>query len=300
MLKRIVVLLICILSFSLSSLWTSTSFSYEKGIYITSGTAQSPKKIDYLIRRAKTVGITTFVVDVYGRNKTYANSIAKIKAAGIRYVARLVMFPYGAKGAQIKNQQIWANRWQRAQYAVSLGANAIQLDYIRYHRGTSPSAENERNVYQVIKFFRNKLRGTGVQLQIDIFGVAAHRPTRTIGQNAVLFAQSLDAINPMVYPSHYEPFRHHAVRPYSTVLNSVQALKKQLAGNPHVKVYAYLELFNYRYPMSYPTKVKYIQAQIQGAMNGGADGWYAWSANNHYNILFNLLGGKKRGSNARE
>lgn len=294
MFRRQCILFVAVV-FCFTGFFASTlAMAYVKGIYITSGTARRAKKMDYLIRRAKAAGIGTFVIDVYGRNKRYARNLAKVRQAGIEYIARVVVFPYGAKGSQMTNQKIWQNRWRRAQYAISLGASAIQLDYIRYHRNTPPSKMNEQRVYNVIKFFRHKLHGTGIKLQIDIFGVVAHRPTRTIGQNVTLFANSLDAINPMVYPSHYEPFRHHAVRPYSTVLESVSALKRQLVGYPRVKVYAYIELFNYRYPMSYQKKVQYIKAQIQGAMNGGADGWYAWSAHNHYKILFNILDAEKR------
>ena len=249
--------------------------------------------MQYLIKRSKAVGINTFVIDVYGKNKKYTKNIAMVKRAGIRYVARVVVFPYGARHHQVKNRQIWEKRWKWAQYAVSLGADAIQLDYIRYHRKTAPSVNNEKNIYQVIKFFSKRLKGKGVKLQIDIFGVAAHRPTRTIGQNVQLFAPSLDAINPMVYPSHYEPYRYHAIRPYETVLASVKALKKQLINYPRVKVYAFIEISNYRYRMSYAAKQKYLQAQMNAAIRAGANGWYVWSANNHYKILFNLLDAQK-------
>lgn len=294
MLRKRCILFSCLVIFFSAMIGSSIAMAYVKGIYITSGTARSSKKMDYLIRRAKAAGINTFVIDVYGRNTRYAKNIAKVRQAGLHYVARVVMFPFGARGNQMTNRAIWEKRWRWASYAVSLGASAIQLDYIRYHKRTKPSVENEKRVYEVIKYFRQKLRGTGVQLQIDIFGVAALRPTRTIGQNVVLFANSLDAINPMVYPSHYEPFRHHAVRPYMTVFESVSALKHQLSGHPDVKVYAYIELFNYRYPMNYQHRIKYIKAQIQAAMNGGANGWFAWSANNHYKILFNILDAEKR------
>ena len=294
------VLFACVGIFILGSLGPATGLAYVKGIYITQGTAQSTRTMQYLIKRSKAVGINTFVIDIYYPNKRYRNNIAMVRRAGIRYVARIVIFPYGGTHAQVKNRKLWEKRWRRAQYAIAMGASEIQLDYIRYRKTTRPSDQNAKNVYEVIKFFRNRMRGTGVKLQIDIFGVAALRPSRSIGQNVVLFANSLDSINPMAYPSHYEPYRHHAVRPYSTVLDTVSALRRQLASHPRVKIYAYIELFNYRYPMNYATKVKYIQAQIQGAMNGGANGWYAWSARNKYNILFNILQSGKRYTHTRQ
>lgn len=291
------ILLLCVGFFLTGFLETNIAIGYAKGIYITSGTARSDKKMDYLIERAKRAGINTFVIDVYGQHKSYARNVAKVRQAGIRYVARVVMFPYGGKGSQVTNQKTWEHRWRWAQYAVSLGADAIQLDYIRYHRTQPASVQNEQNVYKVIQYFRHKLKGTNVKLQIDIFGVAAHRPTRTIGQNVVLFAPSLDAINPMVYPSHYHPASYHSERPYSTVFDSVSALKKQLAPFPQVKVHAFIEVFNYRYPMSYAKRAEYVKAQIRGAINAGSNGWYAWSANNHYKLLFNILESEKRSKN---
>ena len=282
------------LFFFVSAGVTTSAYAYVKGIYITSSTASHTKRMHYLIKRAKAVGINTFVVDMYKPNKRYRKNIASVRRAGIRYVARIVIFPYGGTHSQVKSRALWEKRWRRAQYAIALGAKEIQLDYIRYKKTTRSSAQNAKNIYAVINFFRKKLRGTGVKLQIDIFGVAAHRPARTIGQDVRLFAPLLDSINPMVYPSHYEPYRHHAVRPYNTVFNSVKALRTQLHGYPHVKVYAYVELYNYRYPMNRATKIKYILAQLHAAKNAGANGWYAWSATNKYGLLFNILQSKTR------
>jgi hypothetical protein len=293
-LRNRLILCASVVIFIAGVLGPSIAMAVAKGIYITSGTARSTKTMKYLIKRSKATGINTFVIDVYGRNKKYSKNIAMVKQAGIRYVARVVVFPYGARHHQVKSRKIWEKRWKWAKYAVSLGADAIQLDYIRYHRKTQSSINNEKNIDRVIRFFRHRLKDTGVKLQIDIFGVAAHRPTRTIGQNVQLFAPSLDAINPMVYPSHYEPYRHHAVRPYETVFDSVSALKKQLHQYPNVKINAFIEISNYRYKMGYAAKQKYLKAQMKAAMKAGANGWYVWSANNHYKILFNLLDKKKR------
>ncbi len=94
----------------------------------------------------------------------------------------------------------------------------------------------------------------------------------------------------MVYPSHYEPFRYHATRPYETVYDSLVGIKDQLKDTPvKVKVIPYIELSNYRYPLSHSKKLEYIEAQIKAAENGGADGWYVWSPHNKYDNLFTVL-----------
>ena len=260
-----------------------------RGIYVTQSTAENAEKLDYLIKESKETGISTFVVDTSRFNSRYAANLQKVHDAGIRYVARIIMFPHGGTHEEIVNKDLWKKRWKLAEYAISLGASAIQLDYIRYSSKTKPSESNAENVLKVINYFDHKLKGTDVKLQIDIFGVAAHRPVPSIGQDVELFADSVDAINPMVYPSHYHPYKLHSEKPYKTVLNSVNALHKQLKGHEHVNVFAYIEMYNYRYPMTTEKRLEYIRAQIDAARDSAAKGWYAWSANNYYPLLFKVL-----------
>jgi hypothetical protein len=264
------------------------AMAYVAGIYVSQHTAQNTKTMKYLISQSKRSGINTFVIDTAFRNSAYAQNIKLVRSNGIRFVSRVVMFHGGGTHAQVTNKNIWAKKLALAKYAVSLGASEIQLDYIRYSVRGGPSKSKAQNVHRVIKYFRDNLPKS-VKLQIDIFGVAAHKPSNTIGQNVALFAPNLNAICPMVYPSHYEPFRYHATRPYNTVLKSVSALKRQLKGNNHVRVYAYIEIFNYRYPMSRAKRMSYTRAQIQAAKDAGADGYYVWSARNQYGVLFDAL-----------
>lgn len=265
------------------------SFAFDRGLYITAAKATHPEFVEMLIKNAKATGIDTFVVDVEYKNTRYAKSIALIKQSGIRYVARLVIFPDGGTQKEVLSKPYWEKRWNTALYAVSLGASAIQLDYIRYKHTVPTLDRNVQDVARVVRFFREKAKESKVGLQIDIFGVAALKPSRTIGQDVALIAPNVDTINPMVYPSHYEPYLKHAVAPYKTVLESVVALKRQLKAFPEVKVNAYIELFNYRYPMSTATRFKYIEAQMQAAKDAGANGYYVWSANNKYMPLFQVL-----------
>ena len=264
------------------------ALAYVKGIYISQHTAQNSKKMNYLITQSKRVGINSFVIDTKYRNTAYARNLKKVHNAGIKFISRVVIFPGGGTHSQVMNKNIWAKKLRLAKYAVSLGASEIQLDYIRYNVKGGSSKQKAHNIKRVIKYFRDNLPSR-VKLQIDIFGVAAHKPSNTIGQNVKLFAPTLNAICPMVYPSHYEPFRYHAVRPYNTVLKSVSALKRQLKNDKHVRVYAYLELYNYRYPMSRAKRMSYTRAQIQAAKDAGANGYYFWSARNQYGVLFDVL-----------
>lgn len=265
------------------------SQAFVKGIYVSQPSLENTRMIKYLIDQSKAVGISTFVIDYWLMSKATRQNIALVKQNNIRYVARITMFPYGADAAQIKSPAYLQKRYRQIMDAVSLGADAIQLDYIRFKPTQRPSPQNAVEIYQIIAQIRQLLQGKNVGLQVDVFGVSSFKEALYIGQYPALFARSLDAINPMVYPSHYEPFRYHAVRPYETVYNSLTALRNQIKASPNVKIYAFIELSNYRYPLSPDAKVKYILDEMRAVRDSGADGYYVWSDANKYDILFSVL-----------
>lgn len=280
-----------LLILSLSSLFNQ-AFAFSHGIYVTQSTVENKAKLNTLIEQAKKYGIDTFVIDVNIPSKRYAANIKNVVDSGIQYVARIVIFPHGGTHAQVTNPAIWAKRLGLAKYAIGLGAKSIQLDYIRYQAENPPRPDKAKQILRVVQYFKNELKPYNVSLQMDIFGVAAIKPAHTIGQDPAALASAVNAFCPMVYPSHYEPFREYAVKPYQTIFNAVTALKKQLVDHPDVSVYAYIELYNYRYKLSPQEKLKYIAAEMKGAKDSGANGWYVWSPSNYYAPLFQVLAGK--------
>lgn len=278
-------------------IFVSQANAFSRGIYITESTALHSAKLTQLIEQSKKYNIDTFVVDVNRiGGKTFANNIKKIQDSGIHFVARVVIFPHGGTHAQVTDQRIWNKRLGLVKYAVSLGASAIQLDYIRYAATNPAKPERAQYILKVVQHFKDAIAKDHVPLQMDIFGVAALKPAHTIGQDVGILAKVIDVFCPMVYPSHYEPFRIHAVQPYETVYRSVDALKKQLTNYPNVKIIAYIEIYNYRFMLSHAAKMKYIAAEIKAVHDAGGNGWYVWSPNNHYAPLFTFLA--SRGSDA--
>lgn len=263
----------------------------ERGIYITSSTLENTKRINYLIKQAKASGINTFVIDYDGPNKAYTRNIPLVKEAGLKYVARIVVFPHGANPGQMTSQPYRDKKFNEIKEAIDLGANAIQLDYIRYSSKTvKPSEKNEQDVLATIKWYKEKINSYKLPMQIDVFGITSHHPEKRIGQYPKTFANYVDAINPMVYPSHYWPYQEYSAKPYQTVYNSLTALKTQLKDQKPVKINAYIEAHNYHYPkMGAAKKANYVAAQIKAVEDAKVDGWYFWSAHNHYDHLFNVL-----------
>lgn len=278
-------LLIFVLLLSASSI----VIAFDRGIYISQPTLESTSTLKYLIRQAKASGINTFVIDLKRISKQYNHNIALVKQANLKYVARIVVFPDGGNRAKVLSIPYRQQKYKLVQQAVALGANQIQLDYIRYHDKSRAVWQNVKDIYQVIKWFHDRLAPQHIPLQIDIFGVVAKRDLLSIGQSARAFADIVEAMCPMVYPSHYIPEHYHSSRPHQTVLSSLRALKAQFGGHPPFKIYAFIEVSNYIYKHSGQQKLQYIREQLRGVRDSGADGWYAWSPRNQYNALFQIL-----------
>jgi hypothetical protein len=279
-----------LISFLLFICLPLTSLAGVKGIYLTQLTTQNRDTIAYLVKNAKEVGIDTFVIDYANPNPHYTNNVAYVKQHGLRYVARVVIFPGGATPEQATSQAYINERLARMKEAIALGADEIQIDYIRFKPTQKPSPENGKRVAEIVGYFRDNIPDE-IPLQIDVFGISSFKPSVYIGQNIALIAPNVDAINPMVYPSHYDPFLEHARQPYKTIYESLMALKKQIPPEEvtDTRIHAYIELFNYRYPMSVAQRKEYIHAEMKAVADAHIDGWYVWSAGNHYDILFDVL-----------
>jgi hypothetical protein len=260
-----------------------------RGIYLQRNTVQNPKRLKRLIERSLKLGINTFVVDVTGRSPKYEEAIKTIQEAGLTYVPRVAMFPDGARNESVlRDQKLREQRWTLVDYALSLGAKDIQLDYIRFTHHNVDSPENATKVLEVIQFFRQRIEQRGARLQIDIFGEVAYAPSTHIGQDIQRFAPALNAVCPMLYPSHFEPYEKTAQEPYRTVLGALTALERQIQGNP-LPVYAYIEPFNYRHPMDDVQRRDYFEEQLKAVLDSRAQGFYVWSAGNFYDVVFNVL-----------
>jgi hypothetical protein len=266
---------------------------WEQGIYINEGTMNNARYLQELINNSKEAGINTFVIDYAYGSRNYQENIKLVHQSGIKYVARIVVFPDGGTNAQVLSQSYWEKKYKLVERAVKLGADEIQLDYIRYNTKQPPSVKNAKNIYQVIKWFKDKLRPQGIPLQIDVFGVSAFGDSVYIGQSLTLFADTVDAVCPMVYPSHFEPFQKYAQIPYFAVSSSLKALRGQFYGNIPFKVYPFIETYNYRYPLSDQARRVYIAKQLLAAKDSGVNGFYVWNPYNNYHNLFLVLKSQK-------
>lgn len=284
---KILILFFCVIT---------SANAWDKGIYLTQYMLEKPDKLDYFLREAKATGINTFVIDHEYYSSHYAPAIAKVKAAGIKTVARIVVFNDGGNAQQIHSQEHWEKRLNMAYDAIKSGVDVIQLDYIRYSSKMPANPQHAKDVYQIIKWFKGKIEAKGVPMEIDIFGEVSYYPSMHIGQDIKMFADSVDGVNPMVYPSHFWPYQKYSADPYKTINDSLKSLAGQFDDKPPFKIHAFIEAANYHYinKTSNSEKQKYLLKEIRAVEDApNASGWYVWSANNVYENLFTVLKNNK-------
>jgi hypothetical protein len=275
---------------------TSSVHAWDKGIYLTQYMIENPKKLDYFITESKAADINTFVIDHDYHSSHYAAALAKVKAAGIKTVTRIVVFSDGGNAKQIHSEEHWEEKFKFAEEAIKAGTDAIQLDYIRYSSKMPADPQHAKDVYQIIKWFKAKINAQHVPMEIDIFGEVSYYPSNHIGQDIKMFADSVDGVNPMVYPSHFWPYEKYSADPYNTINKSLNALSGQFGSNPPFKIHAFIEATNYHYikKTSNADKQKYLLQEIRAVEDAkGVNGWYVWSANNVYENLFQVLKNNK-------
>src|SRR5262249_46507556 len=99
--------------------------------------------------------------------------------------------------------------------ALSFGVDEIQLDYVRYPTEGVWDADfhlKEKKlapadvITNFVKRIHEHTAKSGVPLSLDVFGVVAWRDPRDIeatGQDLRRLAPFIEAVSPMVYPSHF-------------------------------------------------------------------------------------------------
>jgi hypothetical protein len=183
------------------------------------------------------------------------------------------------------NREVWRYIVDLAAASARLGFDEIQFDYVRFP--TDGDVENMRfpsqtdtpmgwTIAEFVHYASKRLKPLGVRVSADVFGLSATRDLG-IGQIPRRISRYLDAIYPMVYPSHYGPGEHGLEDPNAypgeTVAASLSDFENELAGRK-VKVIPWLQDFSYGRTYTLAD----VQAQIDAARNAGSPGFLLWNA----------------------
>jgi len=243
--------------------------------------------------------------------------LADLEERGIRAVARQVVFEddnlprkrpelgvqdedgglwknrKGLTWADPYNQEVWEYNLAIAQHALRLGFDEVQFDYIRFPSDGdtrrcrySNVHHSSRTTVQALDGFlraaRERLKPLGGDISVAVFGLTTTSSgDMGIGQNIRSMESEVDALSPMMYPSHYakgeygipDPNRE----PYEVIRLGLRDAKRRLRKDAF-KLRPYLQDFT----LGYRYKTEHVRAQIRAAREQGIDSWIFWNPGNRY------------------
>src|SRR3984893_5191656 len=243
-----------------------------------------------------------------------------IRAHGILPVARIVVFKdsvtarnnpnhtirkadgtpwHDKKGQTWVNpyaNAIWEYNFRVAEEAIKMGFGEIQFDYIRFpepYKSLPPQVFPEqkgRSKPQVLAEFLSTARARfakqGVRTTADIFGlVTTVGGALEVGQKWEPISQSVDAVLPMVYPSHYPPgsfqLPHPNADPYDVIHIAISRARErdEKLGIKGEHVRPWLQAFSIGLPKYGPHE---IEEQKRAVYDSGYDGWILWEPGTRY------------------
>ncbi len=182
------------------------------------------------------------------------------------------------------DKRVWEYNVEIAKAAAQRGFDEIQFDYVRFpsdgdvENAVYRGKVNEGLGWTIARFVQyasKELKPLGVRVSVDMFGLAATHDLG-IGQIPRRVAKFVDAIYPMVYPSHYNPGEYNLPDPSGspgmTVAASLQDFRKQMRGTK-AQLIPWLEDFS----LGRTRTPEEVRAQIEAARSYKARGFLLWN-----------------------
>jgi len=183
------------------------------------------------------------------------------------------------------NREAWKYDVDVAVAAAKAGFDEIQFDYVRFpsdgdlsiirYPGKHPQPM-QLTIAAFLKYAAQRLHPYGVRVSVDVFGLAATRDLG-IGQYPGQVGQVVDAIYPMVYPSHYTPGEFNIpdpnAAPEQTVADSLRDFRAKLTGSD-ARLVPWLQDFS----LGRTYTAADVEAQIRAARQYQTAGYMLWNA----------------------
>ncbi len=252
-----------------------------------------------------------------GASRPYykAKAVARrARAAGVYLIGRVVVFEDPTLTAarpdlaiQHSDGSVWVNNaglgWANPydervwKYVVGIGEAAaragfdeIQFDYVRFpsdgpiESAVFPHRSSEPMGWTIARFAHyaaRRLHPLGVRVSVDVFGLSATHDLG-IGQVPGRLAKYVDAVYPMVYPSHYNPGEFNlpdpSAAPGQTVAFSLRDFQNAMLGRK-AQLIPWLEDFSLTSP--HPALAD-VRAQIAAARSFRTRGFLLWNPEGVY------------------
>jgi hypothetical protein len=192
--------------------------------------------------------------------------------------------PAGLAWLNPYDRRVWRYVVDVAAAAARAGFDEIQFDYVRFPSDGDLDSivypktrrePKERTIERFLAYASRRLRPLGVRVSADLFGLAATRDLG-VGQSPKRLGRHLDAIYPMVYPSHYVPGEYHLTDPEAfpgrTVEASLGDYKNAVRGM-NVRIVPWLQDFS----LSRTYGLDEVTDQVTAARRANANGFMLWN-----------------------
>jgi hypothetical protein len=187
------------------------------------------------------------------------------------------------------DRRVWKYDVDLGEAAVKAGFDEIQFDYVRFpsdgdlslirYPGDHPQPM-AWTIPAFVQYAAHRLHPLGAQVSVDVFGLAATHDLG-IGQLPRRISRYVDAVYPMVYPSHYNPGEYNLpdpnAAPGETVSHSLLDFQTALEGRK-ARLTPWLQDFS----LGRTYTVDDVRAQVEAARVRHADGFLLWNAEGLY------------------
>jgi hypothetical protein len=240
-------------------------------------------------------------------------AVAEARARGLYLIGRVVVFedPFlaterpelairtpeggvwtthsGLAWANPYDKRVWRYNVDVAEAAVRAGFDEIMFDYVRFptdgdlSRAVFAGEKAEAKAVTIarfLKYARQRLEPLGARISAAVFGLSAARDMG-IGQRPRRLARHLDAIYPMVYPSHYGAGEYGLDDPNAlpgiTVARSLSDFRRALRGLETLLV-PWLQDFS----LGRDYTLEDLEAQVLAARDARSKGFLLWNPSGLY------------------
>lgn len=242
--------------------------------------------------------------------------IQTLKAHDVYTIARIVTFKDELQAVNNQeyairktNGKIWRNQdnmawvdpfdkrsWKYvidiAEDAAKRGFDEINFDYIRFPAKKNlklkkPNTQKNRvkTIGAFLEYAKKRLQKYGVFISVDTYGnILWSKDDSNIGQTIEMFAQHVDYLCPMLYPSGFAygsfGFKYPAAKPYEVIYRSIKHIKNKIELQ---RVRPWLQAFRDYTKNRYVYGVDKIKSQIKATDELQTNGWILWSPSSKYN-----------------
>jgi hypothetical protein len=289
-----------------------------RGVHVTMATASLPGRLQKYLAIP---GLNAIELDVKdengevgpGRYYDAKRAVRDVHSHGVYLIGRVVTFEdpvlsekrpelavHNSDGSVWHNnaglgwtnpydRRVWAYNVGIAAAAAKAGFDEIQFDYVRFPsdgdlsqiRYPGPHPQPMRwTIPAFVQYAAHRLHPLGAKISVDVFGLSATRDLG-IGQLPRRVSNYVDAVYPMVYPSHYNPGEYGIDvpddRPGLVVSRSLVDFQRALEGRK-ARLTPWLQDFS----LGRTYTLEDVQLQIAAAQQHHTNGFLLWNPEGVY------------------